>query len=78
MGTGRVPRHISIHLTDARVHKGTVRVPGHIWAPEKCPGKYCHQNGSRAHMGTGMVPGHIWAPECAWATMGTVRVPGHI
>ena len=51
----------------------TVRVPGHIWAPdgftdtyvwsqEGCLGTYGHLKVDRLHKGTAIVPGHIWAP----------------
>ena len=61
----------------------TKMLPGHIWVPERCLGRYWHQNGQcigvRACMGTGRVHGIIYGKErFSYEHMGTDRVSGHI
>ena len=58
------------HRMGARAHIGIGRVPGHILAPEWCPGTYGHQNGARINIGTGRVHEHIWKPEWSPCTFG--------
>ena len=74
------------HLKGAQEYCGNKIIPRQIWAPDRFPdtyehqniarGTYWHSNGAWEHIGTGKVPRNVW--NGARERMGTRMMHGHI